>query len=141
MILQIGFFQVHDIQLKKEHYQNEKKRLEAEQSRLKSYLDAVKLRFTDWIHDAERLMTFSEHAIEEFNKGTLERKRAIITALGTEHILRDREIELKVEKPLLAMQKVVVSINSTGDRLEPPKSIENYGSFVKTLPTSSLGWT
>lgn len=112
-----------------DEYKQEKKKLEAEQRRLQGYLDLVDERLKSWIHDAQRLLTFAERAKEEFVNGGLEKRKAIMTALGTEHVLDQGVVTIKTEKPLLVVQEMVSETESPDDSLEPPKDIAAKGSL------------
>lgn len=46
-------------------------------------------RAKNWIDDARRLMKFCERARYEFENGSQDRRRQIVAAIGTEHILKD----------------------------------------------------
>lgn len=117
-----------------EVFQDKKAGLETEKKRLEGQLEAIDARVKKWIYDAERLLTFSERAIEEFRDGSLEKKRGILAALGTEHTLRDRKLVIKTESPLQVMQEVVSEIDKIGKPLEPANILRIYGPNGKILP-------
>ncbi len=110
-------------------YKEEKKKLEAEQRRLQGYLDLVDERLKSWIHDAHRLLTFAERAKEEFLKGGPDKRKAIMTALGTEHVLDEGIVTIKTEKPLLIVKEMASETESLDGSLEPPKDIDDKGSL------------
>ena len=63
-----------------------------------------------------------------------------MTALGTEHILKDGSIHIQTEKPLLVLQEVVSVNNQLIDPLEPPKSVGDNGRIKQIYAKSSSMW-
>lgn len=123
-----------------EEYQEEKIKFEEEQKRLQGQIELVESKVKTWIDDARRLFTFSERAVEEFMKGDEHKRKAIISALGTEHVLDNGKIRMQTEKPLPVMQEIASVGNSSIERLEPVKSIVSKGSFQQNTPFSELMW-
>lgn len=92
--------------------------------------------FKTWLDDAERLLTFAERAKEEFVKGSLQKKRSIMSALGSEHLLDSGVLTIKTEKPLLLMREMA----SAESRFEPLTSVGNNGYFDENDPEFSQRW-
>ena len=107
---------------------------------LKRLLDGDDKRVDDWLVRLESTLTFAERAREEFKNGDIAKRRQILTALGTEHILKDRAIHIQTEKPLLVLQEVVSVNNQLMDSLEPPKGVENNGRMKQIYAESSSMW-
>jgi len=127
-------------EISSDKYQEEKVRLETEERRLAGQLETIDARVKKWIYDAERLLTFSERAVEEFKGASLEKKRGILASLGTEHPLLDRKLTIKTESPLQVMQEVVSEIDRGGDSLEPAVFLAAYGPNGKMLPSCLTLW-
>jgi DNA invertase Pin-like site-specific DNA recombinase len=125
-----------------EMYTVKKSELEVEQRRLKASLDSIDARMANWYENAERLMTFAQRAVEEFEKGDLKKKKVILAALGHVHIARDRAIHLQTEKPLQVLQEVVLYLNKDGKLLEPAECVGNKGYSKKfwVLDTKLWRW-
>jgi hypothetical protein len=100
----------------------------------------VDLRFKTWIDDAERLLTFSEKAKEEFLNGGLHKRRSIAAALGTEHILDQGVLTIKAEKPLLLMREMASAENTSESMLNLPKDDVDKGSESNYDPEFSQRW-
>ena len=62
------------------------------------------------------------------------------TALGTEHILKDRALHIQTEKPLLILQEVVSENNRIQETLEPLNEVGNKGHLKDSYAKSSLMW-
>ena len=111
-----------------------------EKEELKRLLETDDKRVNDWLTKLENTLTFAERAREEFQKGDINKRRQILTALGTEHILKDRVIHIQTEKPLLILQEVVSENNRIKETLEPPNDVGNKGSIKDSYAKSSLMW-
>lgn len=83
-----------------DRYKAEQTRLEDEKRSLQGKLEATEGKFKTWLDDAERLFTFAEKAKKEFLSGGAQKRRAIIAALGTEHVFEQGILTMKVEKPV-----------------------------------------
>jgi site-specific DNA recombinase len=123
-----------------DRYKDRKEKLEEEERRLKGEIDAVDSRFKTWIDDAERLLTFAERAKEEFINGDSQKRRAIISALGTEHILYNGVLTVQTEKPLLLMREMASVENENGNPFKPLNDVGTEGSFDGNDPSNSLRW-
>jgi hypothetical protein len=111
------------------------------QSYITPYIESVEQTVSNWIQDAERLLTFAERAREEFQNGDLEKRRSIVAALGTEHILEQGELTFQVETPIEVLRNEGKEVPPVFKGLEPLKSEEEYirkGTFV---PSSEQRWT
>ena len=86
---------------------------------LKRLLDGDDKRIDDWLVRLESTLTFAERAREEFKNGDIAKRRQILTSLGTEHILKDRQIYIQTEEPLIVLQKMADENNRIQDTLEP----------------------
>jgi len=120
-------------------FKAEQSRLEDEERSLKGKVEATETKFKTWIDDAERLLTFAERAKEEFLNGGQQKRRAIIAALGTEHVLKQGVLTFQIEKP------VEVLIQGR-DLSQPPENIRTSkkptdktqkGTFV---PNHEIMW-
>ena len=105
---------------------------------LKRLLDGDDKRIDDWLVRLESTLTFAERAREEFQNGDITKRRQILTSLGTEHILKDRQIYIQTEEPLIVLQKMVDENNKIRDMLEPPKDIANKQHLKDLYSKSSL---
>jgi site-specific DNA recombinase len=119
-----------------DEYKERRATLEAEERRLKVEIESVDQRFKTWIDDAERLMTFAERASEEFAKGGVLERRAIIAALGDEHVLDQGILTMNTEKPV----QVLLEASSLGVWLEPLENQEEYTQKGTFVPNHETMW-
>jgi len=129
-----------DGKMSDEMYQRKEKELLEKKRDLKRLLGGDDNRVNDWLVRLESTLTFAERAREEFKNGDIAKKRQILTALGTEHILKGRAIHIQTEKPLLILEEVVSETHRINDSVEPPKSIDNYRWNDENYAKSSLMW-
>jgi len=121
-------------------YKHKESELLEKKKELKQLLEGDDKRVDDWLIRLESTLTFAERAREEFKNGDIAKRRQIITALGTEHILKDGHIYIQTEKPLLVLGEVVSESNRIRGLLEPPESIGNIGQSKENYAKSSLMW-
>lgn len=95
-------------------------------------------RVDDWLVRLESTLTFAERAREEFQNGDIAKRRQILTALGTEHILKDRQIFIQTEEPIIVLQKMSVEESQIRKTLEPQKDIANKQHLKELYSKSSL---
>jgi len=70
-----------------------------EQLRLKEQLQDTDSRATHWRELTERAFLFAREAKERFESGTLEDKREILVALGSNLVLKDKILRIQLQKP------------------------------------------
>lgn len=120
-------------------FKTEQSRLEDEERSLKGRVEATEAKFKTWIDDAERLLTFAERAKEEFLNGGHQKRRAIIAALGTEHVLEQGVLTFQIEKPI----EVLIQGK---DLSQPPENIrtsKNQGNKTQKgtfVPNREIMW-
>lgn len=122
-----------------DRYKTEQTRLEDEERSLKGKIEATESHFKTWLEDAERLLTFAERAKEEFLNGSLQKRRSIIAALGTEHVFDQGVLTMQVERPVEVLMQ-------GRDLSQPPENIRTSkkqgnktqkGTFV---PNREIMW-
>lgn len=106
-----------------------------EKHRVEMLMNETSLRANDWLDRAEKYINFARDAKGIFdNTDSLEIKKDILMALGSNLSLKDKILNVTLEKPLLLMQKASVGIKAVSDRLEPVKngSISTPNSVLYT---------
>jgi len=122
-----------------DEYKTERSRLEDDERALKNRIEATEVRFKTWIDDAERLLTFAERAREEFLEGGLQKRRSIIAALGTEHVLEQGILTLQLEKPIQVLTEGR-DLSATLEKVrtsKKPTDKTRKGTFV---PSDEMRW-
>jgi site-specific DNA recombinase len=119
---------------------NAEKELLKQKKDLNKLLKSDDSRIDEWFRTITSAFSFAEKAREEFQNGDIVRRRQIITALGTEHILSNRRISIQTEKPLLILEEMASEVNRLHETLEPPKSVGNKQHLKEMYANSSLLW-
>ena len=124
-----------------EAFSQKQKELEKDKAQLKNALDNVNKRIDSWIKTAENTLTFAEKARAEFQAGNLEKRRQVLTALGSNLILKDKILNIQIENPLIVIEKAafeVKAIHEEKTRLEPAKNTLNKGEMKEIYSKSIL---
>ena len=90
--------------LSEEEYSQKRRELQTELASLKLKLADTEDRAAKWLELTERAFIFANCAQKHFNKGTEQEKREIFSALGSNLILKDRSISIKLQKPFELLQ-------------------------------------
>ena len=103
--------------------------MKKEKTKLEELLNDTGDRVNKWLEVAEKTFAFAEKAKERFENGTLEEKREILAALGSNLILKDKKLSISIQKPLLLLEGVAQEVKAIHRRLEPLESVENKGKI------------
>jgi len=122
-----------DGDIPKNIYKNKLANLEKEKKMLEGMQKTTNERVDDWLKKAEKVFNFATHAKEEFEKGTLEKKREIIAYLGSNLILKDRIITIELQKPIEKVKEVSAVVNELAERFEPLALVDNKVKFRASL--------
>ncbi len=84
------------------------------------------------MEDIEALLKFGSSAAEVFSEATLEQKRLILSCLGSNLSLKDKILNIELEKPLLLLNEINVSLKGRKvkkNRLEPAEVSIKKGTY------------
>lgn len=87
--------------------------------RLKEQLEDTDGRATRWRELAERAFLFSREAKERFESGSLEDKREILVALGSNLVLKDKILRIQLQKPFDLIEEGLQALRSKNSPFEP----------------------
>ena len=118
-------------EISQEEFLRKKKELLEEKVRLKELLNDTDDRINKWVKKAEAVLSFARNAKKEFEKGSLEKKRQILSALGSNLFLKDKKLIISIEKPLSLMEKVSQEVKKIHRRFEPLKKPVNTREIEK----------
>lgn len=116
---------------KKEHWLKEKKRRFG-------LLNDTDARITRWANNMESAFKFVTRAKEEFENGSLEKRRRIFLAIGSNLTLKDRIVGIDVEKTLLPMRRLADAIRDIHAALEPQKDRMNQSDYEEIYSQSPI---
>jgi DNA invertase Pin-like site-specific DNA recombinase len=104
--------QVHallDLRLKRfltdAEYGEKKRALVAEQLRLQEQLNDFDGRPKQWLELSEKAFFFANQARNRFTGGSMEEKREIAIAVGSNFVLRDRILRIELQKPFRLIEE------------------------------------
>ena len=106
----------------KEEFLRKKLELSEERIRLEELAVDTGDRINKQIEKAEEVFLFAEKAKDRFQNGDIENKKEILTALGSNLILKDKKLSITIQKPLFLIEKVARQVKAINQRLEPLKN-------------------
>lgn len=108
--------------LSDEEYGKQKARLLAEKVRLEEKLRDTEHHVEHWLDIAEKTFMFACHAREWFMRGTLEDKRQILMAIGSNLVLKDKKLRIEATKPFFILAAGLKSVHQENGAFEPLKN-------------------
>ena len=93
-------------ELTEEEFLEEKRKLEYEMQSFQSSLSVAQCSEQGWLSLGENMLLFQEKAFEKFKNGSIEEKRAIFTALGSNRSFIDKKLSIDLHPCLVAMKSV-----------------------------------
>lgn len=126
--------------LTSEQFKEKRQPIEEEQRSIKDQIENIDLRFKTWVEDADRLLTFAEKARQKFEEGGQQERRAIIAALGTEHILDQGILTFVIPNPVEVLTQSNDLSYEAGNLIEPPNSKEIYTQKGSFEPSCEMRW-
>ena len=110
-----------DNELTDEEFRERKTNLLKEKARLTELLNDTDRRVDRWAENMENAFKFIDRAEEKLREGTLEQRKEILSALGSNFVLTHRKLLLDMDETLLPVKKLAKEVKSIHDRLEPPE--------------------
>ncbi len=121
-----------------EEYKQKKETLLQEQTQIKEKLDDTELRSQNWLELTEKSFNFCVYARHWFKNGTLQDKRIIFEALGSNFLLKDRKISIELHKPYFHIQEGKKEEEKLVAKLEPQEKIDTTIQIDYSGPQSLL---
>jgi len=116
-------------ELSEEEFLDKKYTLTKERNRLQGVLNDADNRASQWIEKAEALINFAKDAKTNFENGTLNQRREIFSALGSNLLLKDKILSISIQKPLILIEEAVKEVKAIHSRLEPVIIYQNSLNF------------
>ena len=123
-----------------EQYLREKEKLENDLVNLKARLDQTHQRSLDWIQNFEKAFFFASKCKEKFDNGDVQRKRKILSTLGSNFVLKDKKLYLEAAvwlKPFIENRDSLDDADCRFELAECSKDLGNKGkeeAFASVLP-------
>lgn len=105
-----------------EEFISKKQDLMAQKEGLREQLSKIDKHIDEWTELSSKTFDFASTARDRFEKGTLEDKKIILRAVGSNLILKDKKLSVQPRAPFLLIQKAVREI-VTAKTLEPNEKV------------------
>lgn len=125
-------------EITEDEFTKKKTEVSKEKIRLHELLNDTDNRIDSWLEVAHRVIRFSEDAKEAFENKGLQAKKLILSALGSNLLLKGKILEIDVQNALLPMQFVSRPEKTKTGAFEPVKIgtiKEKSGAFGSANPT------
>ncbi|MDD5146059.1 MAG: recombinase family protein [Candidatus Pacebacteria bacterium] len=118
-----------DGELTQDEFMAKKESLAKEKAKLYEILTDTDKRADEWIGKAEKVFSFARDAKTNFENGTLQQKREILSALGSNLLLKDKILTISIQKPFVLIEKMANEVKAIHSRLEPVIIYQNEFNF------------
>src|SRR5207253_2682677 len=96
----------------------------------------------EWFDLAVEAFNFAHHARYWFQEGTLEQKRTIFSALGSNLSIKGQKLAINLNFPLAEIKRMIAIAPEIAEGFEPKKSLRNTRkspSFEMKIPSLLRG--
>ncbi|MFB6226431.1 MAG: recombinase family protein [Candidatus Paceibacteria bacterium] len=101
-----------------DRFKNKKREAEKEKERLEELLEDTNQRADEWADKAEQALSFAETAKERFNDGSIEKRKEIAFTLGSNYLLKDKEVLIQLQNPFPIFKKISKEVESIHQNFE-----------------------
>lgn len=115
-----------------------KESLTTEKEQLHSLLNEANKRMDEWLEIADNYFKFASEAKINFEKGDIQIKKNILSALGSNLTLKNGKLNVSLEKPLLLIKGGAKEARDIEIRLEPLKTAEDQAVLSTMYSKSSI---
>ena len=112
-------------EISEEEFTRKKSTINQEKAKLHELLNDTDSRVDSWLQTADNILTFARDANEAFTERGQHARKVILSALGSNLLLSERNIRIDTDSALLPMILVSSSSKQKSERLEPPKRGSN----------------
>jgi site-specific DNA recombinase len=108
-----------------------KKKLELQQEKLhfQELLNDTDKRINKWIEKAENVFNFAKEAKSKFESGTPKEKQQILLNLGSNPVLKDQNLSILIQKPLLLVEKAAPEVKKINNYVRTSKNVVKKRDF------------
>lgn len=121
-----------------EEFAERKIKFLAEKKQLDNLFGDTSKRVDRWLNTADEMLTFIEGAKYKFDNGTTETRRSILSTLGSDLILKDKILNIDIEKSLFPIKRVSKTVAKIKERLEPVKTVDKQREFDRLCSQSLI---
>ncbi len=122
-----------------EEYICKKNNLIQEKQKYEALIADTQNRIETWLNRAEDMFSFAQTAKKRFETGTLEDKRYILSCLGSNLILKDKQLHIQIDKNLALFQGIAPEVQNLHKRFEPAQ-VSDSNTDYEALYTQNKNW-
>ena len=112
--------------------------LKKEKAQLEELLGDTGDRVNKWLSVADEMLAFVKDAIGKFNNGSIPTRKGILSALGQNLLLKDRILQIDLEKSLFPMKTISAEVSKIHKRLEPRKTVVKQKDYERLYDKNPL---
>lgn len=120
-----------------DEYKEQKQAIKGEKQALEARLTAVKQNAENWLELSERTFNFCAYARFHLAHGSLQQKREILSAIGQNLTLKDKNLNIFEYEPFLIIKNTLERIKQQNAALEPEilaSKIGKEAAFAASIP-------
>lgn len=124
-------------EISEEEFARKKSKITQDKNKLQELINDTDGRVDAWLETAEKIISFAEDASKTFSGPSLQTKKTILSALGSNLLLKDKILHVDTDSALLPMKLVSFPVSAKLPRLEPALASINKGrtrSFDQVRP-------
>lgn len=95
-------------------------------------------RVNNWLDDVEKRLTFAERAKDEFENGSISKRKEILYALGSNLTLKDKMFSVSLPEALERLKTAAPTARKINKRFEPLNSDEKQGDLDKSYSKNPI---
>lgn len=115
-----------------EEFAEKKEKLLEEKKKFTDQFENNDKRVDHWIETGDQMFTFIEKARDKFKNGSPEVKRAILSTLGSNLVIKAKRISVDIEKSILPLRRISKDVNEIKKALEPLNTQEKQAQFEQS---------
>ena len=112
--------------------------LKKEKAQLEELLGDTGDRINRWLSVADEMLAFVKDAVGKFNNGSIAIRKGILSALGQNLLLKDRILQIDLEKSLFPMKTISAEVSKIHKRLEPRKTVVKQKDYERLYDKNPL---
>ena len=120
-----------DKEITEEEFKDKRAVMLKEKTRLTELLNDTDHRVDSWVENMTNAFTFITRAEERLRNGTLEQRKEILSALGSNFTLTWRKLLIDSDEMVLPLQNLTKEAQRINTRLEPRKRKLKQGDYEK----------
>jgi hypothetical protein len=113
-------------EIEPEEFTQRKNDLLKEKAHFMDLLNDAQDRANTWLERADNLFSFAKTAKTRFENGTITEKKEIIQALGSNLLLKDKNLFIKLSRPFEILKALAPEVRVLNCIFEPVSPYDNY---------------